>query len=223
MPRRARIYQKSICYHVLNRGINRNPIFIDDKDREMFLHTIKKYKHACDAHVYHWVLMGNHFHLLIDVAFENLRPFVGGIQQSYAQYHHKMHQTCGTFWQGRFKSKPVEIGSYLLSCGRYIERNPVRAGLAELAWDYPWSSAAFYVEEKTDLITDQNIYLGTFTKRDRAHYADALTAGKDDELIRNNETRKTIGSPEFSNSFKTEQGHMRLKKGRPRKTVTVCE
>ncbi len=215
MPRQARNYQKSICYHVFNRGVNRNPIFGSLRDREIFLGLIQKYKASHKVRVYHWVLMENHFHLLIEIEFDNLRPFVGGIQQSYAQYHHKTHHTCGTFWQGRFNSKPVEIGSYLASCGRYIERNPVRAGLSETAWAYPWSSAAYYVNAEPDLVTDHNIYLGTFNRRDRRRYADALTSGTDEDVVRSREHNKTIGSEKFSDRFKTDRGHLRLKKGRP--------
>lgn len=69
--------------------------------------------------------------MLAEVVFENLRPFVGGIQQSYVQYHHKRHKSSGVFWQGRFKSKLVEIGEYLIRCGRYIKCNPVRAGIVD--------------------------------------------------------------------------------------------
>jgi len=72
----------------------------------------------------------------VEGVYENLRGFVGGVQQSYAQYYHARHGTSGVFWHGRFKSKPFEIGLYLGSCGRYIERNPVRAGMAAMAWEY---------------------------------------------------------------------------------------
>jgi len=114
----------------MNRGVNCGPLFSDDVDREYMNGLVVEYKEICGAKVYHWVWMGNHYHMLVEVVYENLRGFVGGIQQAYAQYHHARHNGSGVFWQGRFKSKPVEIGPYLVSCGRYIERNPVRVGLA---------------------------------------------------------------------------------------------
>ena len=118
----------------MNRRVNRNPLFVDDDDRAYFSKIVAEYKELCGARVYHWVWMGNHYHMLVEVVYENLRDFAGGIQQAYAQYHHARHNGTGVFWQGRFKSKPVEIGPYLVSCGRYIERNPVRASLAGIAW-----------------------------------------------------------------------------------------
>ena len=72
----------------MNRGVNGREVFAGDADREMFLQLVKEYKEICGARVYHWVLMGNHYHILAEVVYENLRGFVGGIQQCYAQYHH---------------------------------------------------------------------------------------------------------------------------------------
>jgi len=111
-----------------------------------FSDTVGEYKELCGAKVYHWAWMGNHYHMLVEVVYENLRGFVVGVQQAYAQYHHARYNGTGVFWQGRFKSRPVEIGSYLTRCGRYIERNPVRAGLTAIAWEYRWSSAVAYVK-----------------------------------------------------------------------------
>lgn len=143
MPRLARSFQIAICYHVFNRGINRQAIFRDDKDRERFSELVRRYKKHCRARVYHWAWMGTHYHMLVEVPFEHLSAFAGGIQQTYAQYHHARHGTSGTFWQGRFQSEPVELDEHLTRCGRYIERNPVRGGMVDVAWEYPWSSAAF--------------------------------------------------------------------------------
>jgi len=198
----------------MNRGVNRNPIFTRNNDRDYFLRLVTEYKQTCDARVYHWVLMGNHYHLLIEVAFDNLRYLVGGIQQSYAQYHHREHRTSGVFWQGRFNSKPVEIGSYLVSCGRYIERNPVRAGLVEIAWDYPWSSAAHYVTNNSDGVTDVNPYIGKFTESDRKQYGEALVSGVDESAIRKSISRNIIGSRDFSRTVKKDRGHYRPKRGK---------
>ncbi|HMO52407.1 MAG TPA: transposase [Kiritimatiellia bacterium] len=214
MPRNARIFQKSICYHLLNRGVNRMDIFTNDLDRQYFLQLISDYKKACDARIYHWVLMGNHYHIIVELAFENLRAFAGGIQQSYAQYHHKRHRTSGVFWQGRFKSKPVEIGSYLVACGRYIERNPVRVGWSELAWNYPWSSAAHYVLNVKDGVTDLNPYLGAFTAQDRVRYGEVLLSGSDEAIIRETVSSRVIGSSRYARTLKTERGRQRLKRGR---------
>ena len=117
MPRTPRIFQRALCYHVMNRGINGARILHDDEDRRTFSTLVQQYKEICGAKVYHWVWMDTHFHMIVEVVFENLIPFVGGIEQVYAQNHHRRHGSSGVFWQGRFKSKPVEIGEYLVRCG----------------------------------------------------------------------------------------------------------
>jgi putative transposase len=167
----------------MNRGVNRGTIFNDDQDREYFSRLVAEYKELCGAKVYHWVWMGNHFHLLAEVVHQNLRGFAGGIQQAYAQYHHKRHGDSGVFWQGRYKSRPVEIGTYLVSCGRYIERNPVRAGIVQIPWAFRWSSAAAYVHGLSDGLTDENPYLGKLTDKERARYGQELMSGVDEQVI----------------------------------------
>ena len=192
---------------------------MDDADREYFTRLVREYKATCGAKVYHWALMGNHYHLQVEVVYENLRAFVGGVQQAYAQYHHARHGTSGVFWQGRFKSKPVEIGLYLGCCGRYIERNPVRAGLSALAWEYRWSSAAAYTKQAVDGVTDLNPYLGELTEQARSLYRDALMSGVDEKMVRTFEGKRAIGRAEFTATLKMERGRYRVKRGRPVRSV----
>lgn len=200
----------------MNRGVNRQRIFEDDDDRLYFSQTVEEYKELCGAKLFHWCWMDNHYHMLVEVVYENLRGFAGGLQQAYAQYHHARHHSSGIFWQGRFKSRPVEIGKYLACCGRYIERNPVRAGIIENAWDYCWSSARSYVNKVEDRLTDTNLYLGTFEDEDRRLYSSALMSGIEDEVvIRNVDGERAIGSKEFALTMKTERGRYRVKRGRP--------
>jgi len=220
MPRRARIFQRALCYHVMNRGINGSQVFGGDADYEEFSRLVCEYKAICGARVYHWAWMGNHYHMLLEVVFDNLRPFVGGVQQCYAQYHHRQHGSRGVFWQGRFKSKPVEIGSYLGSCGRYIERNPVRAEMVSEAWEYRWSSAAHYVQARLDGVTDTNRHLGTMGARERVTYAQRLQSGADDEVIWKAASRKVLGTEAFAGRLRTQRGRYRRVRGRPSR---VCE
>lgn len=215
MPRTARIFQQAVCYHVMNRGVNRQDIFLDDADRQRFVDLVAEYKAGLGVKVYHWVLMGNHYHLLIETAYSNLRPFVGGLQQVYAHYHHARHQSSGVFWQGRFKSKPVEIGEYLVKGGRYIERNPVRAGMADAAWNYRWSSARFYVQGGPDGLTDFNSYLGEMTDQDRRLYGNILMSGGEDAWVKSHQKHRVFGGNGFASHFRTDHGRYRLKRGRP--------
>ena len=76
MPRTARIFQRAICYHLMNRGLNRTRIFEDDAGKKWFSDAIKDYKEICGANVYHWVWMDTHWHMLAEVVYDNLRGFV---------------------------------------------------------------------------------------------------------------------------------------------------
>ena len=222
MPRSARIFQRAVCYHLINRGLNRNRIFEDEADKKRFAEVIEEYKEICGAKVYHWALMDTHYHLLAEVVYDNLRGFAGGIQQVYAQYHHKEHGSSGVFWEGRFKSKPVELGGYLTRCGRYIERNPVRAGIVEEACRYRWSSAAYYVKGREDRVTDLNPYIwapGGPDKKSRQEYAEALGKTDDEEWMRKQQRRSAIGTDKFLRGLKQEGGRWRRKRGRPVKVV----
>lgn len=217
MPRQARIFQRSICYHVFNRGVNRSRIFFDDEDCQHFTRLVREYKQGCGARIYHWAWMLNHYHMVIEVVFDNLRPFVAGIEQAYAQYHHARHRSVGVFWQGRFKSPPVEVGEYLARCGWYVERNAVRAGLAESAWSYRWSSAAAYVLSRDDGLTDANPYMALATLRpaERQQYAEALQCARLDESTRDLMRARVIGSTEFAARLVISQGRHRRRRGRP--------
>ena len=217
MPRQARIYQKGLCYHLMNRGINGLNIFDDSGDCAYFSNVVKEYKEACDAQIYHWCWMDTHYHMMVEISFENLRAFAGGLQQVYAQYHHRRHGTSGVFWQGRYKSKPVEIGDYLVRCGRYIERNPVRAMLVDKAWKYQWSSAQYYVVGKNDELTDRNKYLygSDLSDEERKYYGDVLSSTEDDEWMDRHSQYVAVGSERYLQTVRARGGRFRLRRGRP--------
>jgi putative transposase len=221
VPRVGRIYQRALCYHVMNRGVNRQAVFGDEEDCEYFGRLAAEYKALCGAKVYHWVWMRNHYHMLIEVVHANLRGFVGGLQQAYAPYHHARYNGSGVFWQGRFKSKPVQVGLCLVSCGQYIERNPVRAGLVAVAWEYRWSSAAAYVRQVVDGLTDENPHMGGFSQREREAYAGALMSGVDEKVVKRVEGERAVGSREFAATLKMERGRYRVKRGRPVRSVRI--
>lgn len=148
--------------------------------------------------------------------------FAGTLQQTYAQDFHRRHGTSGIFWEGRFKSKPVEIGEYLVRCGRYIERNPVRAGMVAAAEAYAWSSARHYVTGKADGMTTANPYIGADKRGfDRQEYREILASGVDDAWMKEREGKRVLGSMVFAGQFKREKGRERRRRGR-RGEVLAC-
>ncbi|MBW2544087.1 MAG: transposase [Deltaproteobacteria bacterium] len=142
MSRQARQIIADIPYHVMNRGNNHQQIFFDDDDYQFFLHALKLAKEQHPCKIYSFVLMTNHIHLLLEPIKEDqlLALFIKQITQRYGQYVNKKYQRTGTLWEGRFKSSPISTDHYLLACSRYIEMNPVRAGIVEKPEDYEYSS-----------------------------------------------------------------------------------
>ena len=105
--------------------------------------------------------MSNHFHLLLQVRkCEHLSPLMAGLLRSYVHYFNRQCGFVGHLWQGRFRSPAIQAERYLLSCGRYIERNPLEAQLVERPWDYAWSSCRHYaLGEPNERLTPDPYYL----------------------------------------------------------------
>jgi putative transposase len=141
----------------MNRGHNRETVFADDDDRRHFLNLLARDQERFPWRLYHYCLMSNHFHLLVQLQEpKNLSLLVAGLLRSYVHYFNRRYGFCGHLWQGRFKSPAIEVERYLLSCGRYIERNPVEAGMVEAAWQYPWSSCRHYALGEPDALLADN-------------------------------------------------------------------
>jgi putative transposase len=160
MARLPRITLPEYPHHVIQRGNNRQAIVLGQADRERLLQTIEDHATAFQVDVHAYVLMDNHFHLLLtphtDDGLANMMQAVG---RSYVRYFNKAHGRTGTLWEGRYKSTVIETERYLLACMAYIDLNPVRAGLCESAADYPWSSHAHYIGARQDrLITPHALY-----------------------------------------------------------------
>lgn len=127
--------------HVIVRGNNRSEIFCADADYQFYLEKLKAAcdKHGCKIHAY--VLMTNHVHLLITPHEEaGVGKAMQMLGRYYVQYYNSSYQRTGTLWEGRYKATLVDSESYLLTCMRYIELNPVRAGMVAHPSEYPWSS-----------------------------------------------------------------------------------
>lgn len=161
MPRTARIAPKEFVYHVLTRGNNKQAIFKDEEDFLKYIEILKKYKERYIFKLYHYVLMTNHVHLVIEPSHEGgeLYQIMKGINLSYAQHFKNKYKYTGHFWQDRFKSIIVSKDEYLLACGSYVELNPVRARMVKEPKEYRWSSyGANAYGKKDDLVDEHVIY-----------------------------------------------------------------
>ena len=161
MPRRARIRFAGIPQHVIQRGNNRAACFFADEDYHSYLDSLQQgaERYGCDIHAY--VLMTNHVHLLVTpVDDESLTGMMRYLGSRYVQYVNYTYKRSGTLWEGRYKSSLIDSERYLLTCYRYIELNPVRAGMVKGAGDYKWSSySAHALGQTNELIQDHSCYL----------------------------------------------------------------
>lgn len=161
MPRKPRMYMAGVPCHVIQRGNNRTPCFFSDEDYLFYLECLieacKRYQVSCHA----YVLMTNHTHLLLSPKNkEGISKVMQSLGRRYVQYINKRYMRCGTLWESRHKSSLIDAESYLLSCYRYIELNPVRANMVMHPGDYRWSSYhcnAFGT--KDELVTAHETYL----------------------------------------------------------------
>jgi putative transposase len=141
MPRRARLALPDVPLHITQRGNNRCDCFVDDDDRQLYLDLLREHAGAQEVAVHAYVLMTNHVHLLVTPRSAGAIGFaMRHVNQRYAQYFNRRHGRTGTLWESRPYSCLVEAEAYLLTCFRYIENNPVRAGMVEKPEDYRWSS-----------------------------------------------------------------------------------
>ena len=160
LPRLPRYVAPGYPQHVIQRGNNRSVLFIDDADYRFYydcLHAACE-RHGCRVHAY--VFMTNHVHLLMTPSADGA---IGKVMQSvgrrYVQRFNTTYQRSGTLWEGRYKATLVDTDAYLLACYRYIELNPVRAGLVRRAGDYRWSShRANAFGEADPLVTSHERY-----------------------------------------------------------------
>jgi len=141
MPRPRRLNLPGMPQHVVQRGNNRQACFCDRHDYRLYLSLLHRSseKHKCQVHAY--VLMPNHVHLLLTPETENgVSVLFRDLGRDYVRRFNKRYERTGTLWEGRFKSSLIESDRYLLACYRYIELNPVRAGMVEDPSNYEWSS-----------------------------------------------------------------------------------
>ena len=159
MPRKPREFTAGGIYHVFNRGNNRRTIFEERQDYECFLKILKAGQDRERVALFHYCLMSNHYHLLMrSEEAESLPRYMHWVQLGYVRYYKKKHKTTGHIFEERYRSPRILEESYYLQCGRYIERNPVKAQMALRAEDYPYSSAAYYVKGKRDVLVTENLY-----------------------------------------------------------------
>lgn len=211
--------------HVVQRGNDRQPCFLDVVDYQRYLRALKEAAIECECHVHAYVLMPNHVHLLVTPAtLGGVSRMMQQLGRGYVGYFNTRHHRSGTLWEGRFKSSLVDSDRYLLTCYRYIEMNPVRAAMVAAPGDYLWSShGSNALGEPDAVVSPHSLYLG-LGRNDierRAAYRELLRLSiSDDDLsaIRKHvRQQRVLGTTHFQATIEAMSGRcVRVRpRGRP--------
>ena len=146
MPRKPRI-EIAGYYHIINRGVEQRVVFEEKEDYEYFEELMCFYAKSFGITIHNYCLMSNHYHLLIEITRPNLSKFMRQLNMNYAIYFNKKHKRSGHLWQGRFKSWYVVDEAYLYTLMRYIEQNPLKAGMVKDIAHYPYSSYHYFMDK----------------------------------------------------------------------------
>lgn len=188
MARLPRLTVAEFPHHVIQRGNDRQPIFRDAGDQQRLLDLVGQYAVREKVAVHSYVLMDNHFHLLLTPQAETGIPrMMQGVGRTYVQYFNRRHQRTGTLWEGRYRATTVQTDRYCLACMAYIDLNPVRAGIAKRPEDYAWSSYAHYRGTRVDKrVTPHPVYwaLGNTPFEREARYGEFVAQGLSAEMER---------------------------------------
>ncbi len=205
MARLPRFDLAGVPQHVVQRGNNRLPCFLDDEDRQRYLQCLRQalLRFGCRLHAY--VLMSNHVHLLLTPdETGGVSRMMHTFARNYVGSFNGRHGRTGTLWEGRFKACLVGSGRYFLSCSRYIELNPVRAWMVSQPSEYPWSSYGGNAEGRTDsLLTPHREFLGlgadpaSRASAYRALFAEVLPDELVEEIRAHLQQQRVLGTDRF--------------------------
>jgi REP element-mobilizing transposase RayT len=211
MARKPRIEFEGAFYHVITRGNQRQNIFRNEEDYKKYLDILARYKDLYKYHLYAYVLMKNHVHLLIEISETPLSKILQGINQSYTVLFNKRYKTVGHLFQGRYKAILCDKDSYLLSLVKYIHLNPVRARLVKIPEEYPWSSHLAYIKPIRKSIVDEEQVLRMFSEdkgRGRRFYQAYISDGTDvkKEDIYSTIDKRILGDERFAETVMVKYG-----------------
>lgn len=214
MARPLRITVPNLPFHILDRGNNRQVVFRGEQDFVYFLKLLKKYKKKLKFKLYHFCLMPNHIHLMIEPTVEGSLPkIMMRLTLAYSSFFNKKYRGVGHVWQGRYKSSLIDKEDYFIQCGVYIELNPVRAGLVARPEDWRWSSYRFYafgeINPLIEGLVDVDPYylkLGTTPQEQQKKYRENIAMIVKEKAFLKNIRKKLdegiFGKPSFIQEMK---------------------
>lgn len=223
MPRISRIVVPDYPHHITQRGVRSMDVFSSDSDRKSYLSFLAEEISRCGVDILSWCLMTNHVHFIAVPKKENsLARAFGEAHRRYTWMRNCRDGVRGYLFQGRFGSCVLDE-SHLIAAARYIELNPVRAGLIDKAWNYPWSSARYHIG-----ITDNDPLIQDRTLLGLIDDWQTFLASSEDEKARKNlrkatHTGRPAGGEIFIKTVEQLTGRFleKGKVGRPKKTRDI--
>jgi len=229
MARLPRIFVEGQPQHIIQRGNNREPIFADAHDYCVYLEYLQDAAERNQLAIHAYVLMTNHVHLLATpVSGTSIPKSLQSLGRRYVQYFNHAYRRTGTLWEGRYRATLIDGERYLLTCMRYIELNPVRAGMVKRPADYPWSSYGANARgEENSLVTNHALHrrLGANAEARQTAYRQLFRAAvsKSDLEAMRESTNKAwvLGNDRFREKIERLSGRRTQPKpsGRPRKSA----
>lgn len=217
MTRIARNFLPDFPVHVVHRGNNRQRIFTCESDLLLFRRSLEEDAAELSISVHSYVLMSNHVHLLLTPRTANaISRLIQRVARQYVGYFNSRYRRTGTLWEGRFHSTVIGSDAYLLACHRYIENNPVRAGMVTHPAMYPWSSHGHNAGLALDSLVTLHPVVGSLGATERARseayrrmFLEPDRADETDVLRAASRMSRAVGFPEVA----------RRPPGRPRKEM----
>lgn len=222
MSRIARVVAVGLPHHITQRGNYRQNVFHNADNRRQYLEWINEYSAKYGLSVLAYCLMLNHVHFIVvpSESFSLAKTF-NAAHMRYSQYFNKKLNQCGHLWQGRFYSCVLDQ-SHLMLAARYIERNPVRAGLIKQPWQWPWSSAASHTNRNNGGLVKLGNLLG-IVDMSNAAWERYIDSSEDENLLQDIRKHTYAGRPlgtlEFNKELEEESGRRicAMPVGRPKK------
>lgn len=215
MARMARVVVPGVPHHVTQRGVRRNDVFFNDGDYELYMSLLSEYCGKSGTEIWAYCLMTNHVHLvMVPNSTDGLRASLGEAHRRYTQFINQREKCRGHLWQERFHSFPMDE-HYLLSAVRYVELNPIHAGMVKLPEDYQWSSARAHLSGRDDPL----VKVGPMLDR-VANWQAYLDSDLDDATIeilrKHTKTGRPLGDESFVDKLERNAGRILrpLKQGR---------
>ncbi len=222
MPRIARVVVPRLPHHITQRGNYRQNIFSNDKDREKYLVFVQEYSQKCGASILAYCLMINHTHFVVIPKDEgSLAKTFNYAHAQYSKYYNWKRNVAGHLWQSRFYSCVLDEG-HVIRTARYVERNPVRAGIVKEPWDWKWSSALEHSGKPGgNIIKLENLFdYINMNSKDWKHYIGSLEPSDDIDNVRKSTlTGRPLGSLSFIEDLevKLDRKLHAIPRGRPAK------